>query len=160
MPKYSFLPHDYRSLLEQKNILERRLKEAAQELQATKMRIDGSINSGDGDVPDTTTEHAYTIIAKQLENLCTLLRSAQVINPPRFPERVCLGSKVTIRESTAETASFIIGSYQICRPRINEISYASPLAKILIGAKEGELRKGTINGHVRMFEILDIVSSA
>jgi transcription elongation GreA/GreB family factor len=160
MPRYSFLQHDYQALLEQKELLERRLKEVGQELKDAKTW--GGIstsNNGDEVVPDTAAEQAFSVIAKQLETVCTLLRSAQVIKPPRFPKRVCLGSQVTVRESKGATARYIIGSYRIYRPRNHEISYASDLAQILIGAEEGEMRKGTINGRVRMFEILEILSA-
>ncbi len=43
--------------------------------------------------------------------------------------------------------------------RVRRISYVSPLGKLLIGAKVGEIREGVIGNDKKRFEILEIEES-
>ena len=74
------------------------------------------------------------------------------------PGEVEIGAQVTIEDiETGEQKSFVVGSYQVLdQQHDNEISYAAPLAKPVMGATVGEEREVTIGDRTTLFRVVGI----
>ena len=69
---------------------------------------------------------------------------------------VRIGKRVLIRNLYNQiTTDVVIGSYMVLS-KSGAISYLSPLAKIIIGAKKGETRSGEIGGESVSFTVEEI----
>lgn len=70
-------------------------------------------------------------------------------------ENVSIGNTVTVKNNfNEEIITIKIGGYMTIET--DTISYQSPLAKILMGAKKGETRKGFINKKQKSYKVLKI----
>ena len=80
-----------------------------------------------------------------------------IIDIDKNPEKVKIGCKVLVYEceSDIEKTNEIAG-YNDGEPSLNRVSYNSPIAKALIGAEIGEVRKLKIENNVKEMEVLDI----
>jgi len=96
--------------------------------------------------------------SKRLRELIGIRNNARVISDDQVTDSVSLGRTVTIRdEISGETQIAKIGSYMVLKcGEMKTISYNSPLARILIGAKVGEKKEGFIGGKKRGYSILKI----
>lgn len=67
-------------------------------------------------------------------------------------------SQVTIRDTEGdEQSTFVIGSYQVLdQEHENEISYAAPVAKPLMGARVGEEREVAIGDRAGPYRVVGI----
>lgn len=97
--------------------------------------------------------------SKRLRDLISLRNSAHVVKANPSTEKVSLGRTVTFKDlSTDEIKTYLIGSYMLFgKNRVpTVISYNSPIGRLLLSGKVGEIRSGTINKREREFEILKI----
>jgi transcription elongation factor GreB len=96
-------------------------------------------------------------LAWHLRELQRAAASAQVAQPPRDPDRVCLGVAVRIREQ-GDTSSrrVVIAGWQDGDPERGRVAYDAPLAKALLGAELGDVRavpKGKTTSRVEILSI-------
>jgi len=157
MEKYYFLQEDFEALNRTIRDLDKKIKDILQQ-------------AGDACKQGADTWHdnfEYEEIQRQavmwsnrLKELVALRAKAQIITPCSSNEEVLIGKIVTIEDcDTKEKMRFQIGSYMTFkgnRETVESISYAAPLANILIGAKEGEIKEGVIGGKYKRFKILKI----
>lgn len=97
--------------------------------------------------------------SNRLRELVALRATAELVIPAPSGNEVLIGRIVTIEdESTKDISTFQIGSYMILKRRSGRevISYAAPVAAILIGAKAGDVRKGLIGGVTMTFRIIKV----
>jgi len=96
----------------------------------------------------------------QLERLCGLIKiknGATIIRPKQTTDTAEIGSLVTIEDKeTQQKVSYKIGSYMVFDSGENEISYESPIGKMLLGAKIGETKSAIIGGRQKNFRIIGI----
>jgi transcription elongation GreA/GreB family factor len=73
-------------------------------------------------------------------------------------DQVDIGATVTIQEvGTGERRTLVVGSYQVLdQQHDDEVSYAAPLAKPLLGATVGEEREVTIGDRTATFRVVAI----
>lgn len=87
---------------------------------------------------------------------------AEVISAPTSPEEVTIGTTVSFRiEEERISDTFSIGSYMVF-DRLREldfISYETPIASILMGAKVGDVRSGVVAGRTKTLLIQSITSA-
>ncbi len=93
----------------------------------------------------------------RLKELSDIRNQARVIDPPQ-KDKVALGVTVTIEdENTGETRVMKIGSFMVFDDKDGSvISYAAPLARMIIGGKVGETKEAIIAGTKRVFNITKI----
>lgn len=83
------------------------------------------------------------------------MREAALVVVPKQTGHVEIGTLVTIEEEDGTTLSFRVGSYRVfCDP--NAVSYKSPLAKIVLGARIGDIRTGQIHGKTKKLVVLNL----
>jgi len=98
-------------------------------------------------------QHMWSI---QLHELIRIRNEARVIEPDPRTNKVSIGKVVTIQDiDTGEKRTFRIGSYRVFKKK-EDVSYNAPLARILLGARVGEERKGRIGNREKRFRILKI----
>ena len=101
-------------------------------------------------------QHQWAV-SERLEDFVAMRNDAEIVDH-RVPDEVDIGAEVTIRDTrSGEQKTFVIGSYQVLdQQHDNEISYAAPLARPLIGATVGEEREVTIGDQVTVYRVVGI----
>ncbi len=94
-----------------------------------------------------------TIWSEEIKKLTAIRRKAKIVSPNKKEKKVLIGKKVTLIKN-GEKISFYIGSYMSFTK--NYISYKSPIVSLILGAKEGEIKQGIINGKKTIAEIISI----
>lgn len=148
----------------------------ARDLEALKNRIaryDEQWRETLGGVHDSTTQSSETWHdnpqfddvqqrAKMLETernkLQAVLADSELVEPAAPDGRVDVGSVVRVRYAkSGREERFVIGSYMVLDSEDEErISYAAPLAQLLMGHQAGETAEGKIGTKVVQLEIVNV----
>jgi len=96
--------------------------------------------------------------SKRLKELIDIRNISHLTPPSTKKEKVFIGNVVTCKNiSTGEVKTYTIGSFMVLKEKDgNTISYASPIGKMLMGAKKSNVRKGEIAGKIISLKILKI----
>jgi transcription elongation GreA/GreB family factor len=76
---------------------------------------------------------------RELRYLTERIRTAQIVPPPQTTDTVAFGSRVTIERADGRTQTFTIVGEDEADPKTGTISFASPLARALMGRAVGEI---------------------
>jgi len=97
-------------------------------------------------------------LARRVRDLEGIFHGATLITPAEAPrDRAFVGSRVRYRLDEEETVrSCILVGWDDGDPRLQRISYNSPLGAALFGAHPGEEREVTLHGKVRSVEIVGV----
>lgn len=76
---------------------------------------------------------------RDLRYLAERLRTAQIVPSPESNETVAFGSRVTIERDDGRTQTFTIIGEDEADPKAGTLSFASPLARVLIGKTVGDV---------------------
>ena len=96
-------------------------------------------------------------IDRRIEYIGALLRSLEVIDPvTQDPERVLFGAEVTINEEKHGKKIYRIVGVEESDPDRGWVSWISPLAKALIGARVGDVVDLNLPGGRRLLTVLSI----
>ena len=122
-------------------------------------RLRDAIKMGD------LSENADYIMAKEeqaflegrIQELETLLDQASIISEGSSPNGVIgPGSVVLIREQGREPVKYFLVGAQEADPRNGRISHESPIGKVLLGHKAGEIVKAQTPAGELSFEIIEV----
>lgn len=133
MQKNYFLPEDMSAL---KQLIEE-LKEKVKELGKEQGQAAGQSteNFGHDDACQEAVDHERRIVLSRLNELHSIVNHGTVFTPEEPFDKICLGA--TVELSNGKT--YKIGSYMIFADHpITNISYNSPLGRILLNKTEGE----------------------
>ncbi len=115
-----------------------------------------------GDLKENAEYHAAKERQSQIDDrlieLSSLLGNAQIVDPASLEHsRISFGSTVVLCDlaSDKEVTYTIVGGVE-SNPDIGLISFASPMAKMLLGKEEGDEFKAKLPAGEREFEILDV----
>jgi len=115
-----------------------------------------------GDLKENAEYHAakenQRLIDGRLAELADLIGNAKIVDPADLNHsRVSFGSTVLLCDvdSDEEVTYTIVGGCE-SNPDIGLISFASPLAKHLLGKEEGDELKVRLPGGEKEFEILEV----
>jgi transcription elongation factor GreA len=115
-----------------------------------------------GDLSENAEYHSARekqgIVEAQIRDLEDRLGRAEVIDTSRLSgDRVVFGATVVLEdgESDEQVTYQIVGTEE-ADPKAGRISYTSPLARAIIGKKEGDLVQFRAPGGVREYEVLEI----
>jgi len=98
-----------------------------------------------GDLKENAEYHAAKekqgLMEARITELTDVLGRAQVIDPSKLAhERICFGSTVALtNQKTDEEVSYTIVGSMEANPQTGLISFASPMAKALLGKEEGDV---------------------
>jgi transcription elongation factor GreA len=115
-----------------------------------------------GDLKENAEYHAakeqQRHIDSRLHELSDIISSAQIVNPAELEHaRVSFGSTVVLCDmQTDEEITYVIVGGCESNPDIGLISFASPLAKQLLGREEGDECKVRLPGGEKEFEIIEV----
>jgi len=102
-------------------------------------------------------ERQQRMWTRRLRELVRVRERARLVRPTAANGRVALGRTVTVMDvDTGDERRFRVGSYMSFRNGTEVVSYLAPLARLLIGAEEGDVREGTIGKTRRSFEVVAI----
>ena len=110
-------------------------------------------------------QRGATMWSSRLRELIAIRNNAQIVTPPALGNQISIGRTVTIEDcSTKETSHFRISSYMIFKKRgeaanggeVEDISYMSPIARILMGAKVGDVKEGAIGEKIKQLRVVKI----
>jgi transcription elongation GreA/GreB family factor len=76
---------------------------------------------------------------RDLRYLTERLRTAQLVPPPETTDTVAFGSRVSIERNDGRTQTFTIVGEDEADPKAGTISFASPLARALMGKGVGDV---------------------
>lgn len=151
---YRFLRKDHDALLAKIDELAVALREAGEE---KGLWADQSAETWHDNFGYEEEQRQQWALSQRLEEFVEMKNAAQIVERRAMGE-VDIGSQVTIRDTeTGEQSMFVIGSYQVLdREHENEISYAAPVAKPLMGARVGEEREVAIGDRAAVYRVVGI----
>ncbi|MDP3784588.1 MAG: GreA/GreB family elongation factor, partial [bacterium] len=86
-----------------------------------------------------------------------VLSGAEALEPIPNDGVVRYGRTVTFKNLDTEEVKIVrLGSFYVVNPQPNVASYTSPLARLLIGARVGEIREGEIGTQKCRLQIVQI----
>ena len=80
------------------------------------------------------------VASKRLSELQEIMRSAKIVKPIEQSEKVMIGSGVAIQYQNGMVEKFIVDGFRLASIP-HTVSVGSPMAKALIGAKVGEIKR-------------------
>lgn len=156
--KYYFLPEDLLALRKKIEEMTEKVNEALGNI--------GTSCQGGSDTFHDNFEHEQgqrlsAMWSGRARELNAVLSNAEVISVEFLAkDMVTIGKNVTILdETTGVTKTFKVGSYMNFREDSDDdsnVSYAAPLANMVMMAKVGEVREGQIGSEKKRFKIIDI----
>lgn len=159
MEQYLFLASDL-------DALQRRIARYEQEWRETLAGVHESTTQSsetwhDNPQFDDVQQRAQMLETERKKLAAILDASLLVEPPPTHDRRVHVGSTVHIRYAkTGGEDRFVIGSYMVLdNDDGHRISYAAPLAKLLLGHAQGETVEGTIGTREMKIEIIKVGSA-
>ncbi|UFS63792.1 transcription elongation factor GreA [Sulfurimonas sp. HSL-3221] len=115
-----------------------------------------------GDLKENAEYHAAKERQGQIDDrlgeLAEMLGNAQLVDPSTLEHsRVSFGSTVVLcdMETDEEMTYTIVGGCE-SNPELGLISFASPLAKQLLGKEEGDELKAKLPGGTKEFEVIEV----
>lgn len=115
-----------------------------------------------GDLKENAEYHAAKEQQKNIDNrlaeLADIIGNVQIVDPSELEHaKVSFGSTVVLCDlDTDEEVTYVIVGGSESNPDIGLISFASPLAKHLLGREEGDEVKVRLPGGEKEFEILEV----
>jgi len=153
MSDFYFLEQDYEALQAQIRFVTRMVIENGQEMGR-------SCGEGAETFHDNFAweegERQQRMWTRRLRELVHVRDRARVVLPAGAADRVCLGASVRYEDiDTGEVLTARVGSYMTFDGS-NTMSYNSPIGRLLMGARAGEERFGTVGGQSRAFRVLEV----
>lgn len=87
---------------------------------------------------DATARQTLAMVERDLRYISSRLESAIITTPNAQTQQVVFGATVTVENETGEELKYQIVGEDEADIHVNKISWASPLAKALIGSKVGD----------------------
>ena len=149
-----FLRKDYEALIAKIEALAGEMREAGEEKGRWANQSAETWHDNFG--YEQEEQHQWAV-SERLEEFVAMKNDAEIVDQ-RVPGEVDIGAEVTIRDArSGEQKTFVIGSYQVLdQQHDNEISYAAPLARPLMGAAVGEEREVAIGDQVTVYHVVHV----
>lgn len=91
--------------------------------------------------------------SEEIRKLTLIKKKAKMISPNKNEDIVAVGRIVTL-DNNGKKMTIKIGSYMTFNSE--SVSYASPIVKLIFGAKSGDIKEGLIRGQKTKIHILEI----
>lgn len=150
---YHFLQEDFSALLETINELRSKMRSIGVEM--GRSCREGAETFHDNFAYEEGTRQQQ-MLSTRMSEFQAVLGNSTVVQKSNDNTHVGIGRTVRVTDLTTNTVLEIkIGSYMVFSED-ETISYMSPLARIIIGAKKGERRNGTISGMKVSYRVEEI----
>jgi transcription elongation GreA/GreB family factor len=151
---YRFLRKDYDALLAKMEELAQGMWKAGEE---EGLWAEQSAETWHDNFGYEQEERQQWTLSQRLDDFVDMKDNAKIVDQ-RTPEEVDRGCTVTIEDAeSGERRTLLIGSYQVLdKQQENEISYAAPLARPLLGAEVGEEREVTVGDRKLNYRVVAI----
>ena len=149
---YYFLAADLAELDKQIEELLITIKRTGQEMGASTQETSETWHDNFGHEDSSRRFAMHTERYRQLTNI---RRQAQVVDKCASETVVSIGSKVVLQEEDGAERAVKIGSY-LTLTEAGLTSYSSPLAKLAMGAKKGDIIVGNVAGQLKVFTVLSV----
>lgn len=153
--KYYFAKKDYDALLKNMERIHQKVKKIGQEMGAS---CEEGAETFHDNFAYEDGERQQIMLTKRYTELKKICENAVVIEKTNQKNKAVFDNVVTYEDLDSNKKKTVtISSYMVLREKKgNLISYNSPLGKLLLGAEEGEIRKGKIIGKIKKIEIINI----
>jgi transcription elongation GreA/GreB family factor len=101
-------------------------------------------------------QRRFEMLATSLEELSQIRMYSQIVQPATDPEAVDVGVWVTVEDDEGYRDRFFIAGAMVLDAPSDYMSYASPLGKLLLGARPGETRIGEVGGRSRSYLVVAV----
>jgi len=132
--------------------LEQAIEEVRQQIRHAKHEAAESVEQSSESWHDNftfeETQRQLRMLLNHLGGLSKQRERAVLVEIPTRPERVEIGAKVTFTGLGDGEETLILGSANVSTAlsELGAVSYLSPVGSLLLGARIGETRSGTISG--------------
>lgn len=152
---YYFLQEDFEELNEKIGEIKSILKQTLKQIGESAREDPG--NAWHDNFAFEEANRQIAILSAELKKLTLIKNNSRVIKPGKSENCVVdIGRTVVLRdEQTNKKRRMQIRGFMLS-PKRSAVSYHSSLAKIILGAKVGETRKGEIAGRKKRFKIIKI----
>jgi transcription elongation GreA/GreB family factor len=158
MEKYRFLARDLNALKARIERYEEQWKEALSGIHDSTTQ--SSETWHDNPQFDEVQQRAK-MLKTERDKLMTILHNSVLVTPTAPDGRVDVGSMVRVRNTkTGHEDQYVIGSYMVLDEDDGRISYAAPLADLLLGHEKGETVVGRIGPRKIELDILEVTLSS
>ena len=150
---FSFLLADYQALQTSINNLKKQMSDIGKEMGASCQ--EGAETFHDNFVHEEGSRQ-LKMLSQRYRELIKIKESATIVTVSADNTHVAIGKNVTLHNLHDHTLSNVeIGSYMVLSES-HAISYLSPLAQIILGAKVGEKREGMIGKSNMKYRIMEV----
>jgi len=151
---YRFLRKDYDALVAKIEELAGGLREAGEE---KGLWANQSAETWHDNFGYEQEQRQEWMLSDRLDEFVEMKNDAEVVQG-RAVDEVDVGCRVTVEDvETGERRTVVVGSYQVLDQQDeNEVSYAAPLARPLLGATVGEEREVNVGDRSLLYRILAI----
>jgi transcription elongation GreA/GreB family factor len=151
---FYFLQGDLDKLIIIINGIKQKLRESGQDIGESCRQAAETYHDN---APYEEAVRSFEFHSIRLSSLVEIRQSAEIIRPPENNDKVRVGHRVRILDMVSdEIICFTVGSYLVFSD--DHVSYNSPLAKLLLGAKVGEIKSGRVGNRDRELLILEIIA--
>jgi transcription elongation GreA/GreB family factor len=138
---FSFLRKDFEALLESISDLKKRIVDIGKDMTAS--CEEGAETFHDNFVHEEGSRQ-LKMLSQRFRELIKIKENSVVVTVTADNTHVAIGKKVTLKNlRDNSTQEIVIGSYMVLSESTS-ISYLSPLAQVILGAKKGEIVNGTV----------------
>lgn len=152
---YYFLERDWMELNDRIRSVNKKVEDAGKDVGES---CSQGAETFHDNAPYEEAVRAMQLNSSRLRELVNIQQEAEVIPYPSNPNKVVIGSVVKVLDmDTDDLEVFQIGSYIAFFPK--QISYTSPLAKLLLGVPKYHSKRGKVGDRERELLVLDIMES-
>jgi transcription elongation GreA/GreB family factor len=152
---YYFLPEDFEKLNEKIAEICDKIKEIGKEM-GESCREGAETFHDNFAYEDGERQQAQQ--ANRVRQLIGIRNNSRVVTTQsqKDSNSVSIGKTVDLQDETGQKHTYVIGSYLTFTEEEHVISYNSPLARLIIGARVGDVKTGQIGHSKKTFTIMKI----
>lgn len=150
---YYFLQEDFQKLNQQIEDICTRIKEIGKDMGESCR--EGAETFHDNFAYEDGERQQY-MLSKRLRELIGIRNNSHIVTSQQSSDTVTIGKTVVVCDQSGNKDSFRIGSFMTFTPDDSVISYNSPLARLITGAKIGEIRSGKIGHSQKQIRVISI----
>ncbi|MEA3248787.1 MAG: GreA/GreB family elongation factor [Patescibacteria group bacterium] len=148
-----FLQADYDALLERIEDLREKIKDRYKTVVES---AEQSSETWHDNYEHEEGQRQIAMLGQRLESLVAVVNAAEMVTP-EVGDQVDIGARVTTEDvESGELRTYAICGFMCLTGAEDAISYTSPIAKSLMGAKVGEIREITTGPTTRSLRIMKI----
>lgn len=94
--------------------------------------------------------------ARRVRDLESAAQRMLVVTAPERLDRVTVGCAVSLEDESGRAERVVVGGYEDSDTTLRRVAYTAPLARVLLGAREGDVRTVRVGDRTRELTIVAI----